>query len=218
MLGGVCQPEAPTRVVHHLNSSSYFSRVFYHQFCTCSTWQNFFNRTALSVSGTLVLWQSSVASVLTPPLQKQVSSLSSDGSESGSTESSASSVTLPSAQLGDLTWYLGIKATRDRTTRELWLSQRAYIDKVAATFAIQPLTRKTRSPLPTKLSLPPPLPVSNPALTKAFQRRAGSIAYAALATRPDVAHAASHLSTFNRAPSSNRRAHQGGRPLCTISS
>ena len=32
------------------------------------------------------------------PLQKQVTGLLSDGSESGSTESSASSVTLPSAQ------------------------------------------------------------------------------------------------------------------------
>ena len=37
-------------------------------------------------------------------------------------------------------------------------------------------------------------------MTKAYQRRTGSIAYAALATIADIAHAASLLSCFNRNP------------------
>ena len=105
-------------------------------------------------------------------------------------------------QLGDLAWYLGIKVTRDRATKELWLSQTSYIKKIASTFEIQSTTRKTRTPLPAGLNLLPP-PTSHEAssvMVKAYQRRTGSIAYAALATRADVAHAASLLSCYNRNP------------------
>ena len=104
-------------------------------------------------------------------------------------------------QLGDLSWYLGIKVTRDRATRELWLSQKAYIEKIASTFEIQSTTRRARTPLPASIDLSPAVDEASAAITKAYQRRTGSIAYAALATRADVAHAASLLSTFNRNPS-----------------
>ena len=55
--------------------------------------------------------------------------------------------------LGNLTWYLGIKVTRDRSTRSLWLSQEAYINKIVSTFEVHLTARKTRSPLPSNLTL-----------------------------------------------------------------
>ena len=77
--------------------------------------------------------------------------------------------------LGNLTWYLGIKVTRDRSTRSLWLSQEAYINKIVSTFEVHLTARKTRSPLPSNLTLPPPSASPSPAITRAYQRRTGSV-------------------------------------------
>ena len=104
--------------------------------------------------------------------------------------------------LGDLKWYLGIKVSRNRETRQLWLSQEAYIEKIAAGFEIKTTSRQTRTPLPPTLDLAPAAEgyTASPAMVKAYQRRTGSIGYAALAIRPDVSHAASLLSTANHNP------------------
>ena len=45
--------------------------------------------------------------------------------------------------LGSLSWYQGIEVTRDRATKELWLSQKAYIEKIASTFEIQTTQQTT---------------------------------------------------------------------------
>jgi hypothetical protein len=36
--------------------------------------------------------------------------------------------------LGELSWFLGIRIIRDRSQRKLWLCQDSYIKKIAATF------------------------------------------------------------------------------------
>ena len=38
--------------------------------------------------------------------------------------------------LGEIDWFLGIRVTRNKATRQLWLSQDSYIDKIAAKFNI----------------------------------------------------------------------------------
>ena len=39
--------------------------------------------------------------------------------------------------LGEIEWFLGIRVIRDRSNRLLWLSQEAYIDKMANKFGVQ---------------------------------------------------------------------------------
>jgi len=36
--------------------------------------------------------------------------------------------------LGELSWFLGIRVIRDRSQKKLWLCQDSYIKKIAATF------------------------------------------------------------------------------------
>ena len=43
--------------------------------------------------------------------------------------------------LGELRWFLSIQVVRDRLNRKLWLSQSAYIDKIAARYHLQEAKR-----------------------------------------------------------------------------
>lgn len=101
--------------------------------------------------------------------------------------------------LGELEWFLGIHIHRDRADLRLSLSQASYIRKLIAKFNINQSGR-----------CPTPLPVGD--FTKhvgqataqeihAYQQRIGSINFAAVIKRPDVAHAASKLSEFLTNPS-----------------
>ena len=43
--------------------------------------------------------------------------------------------------LGDLKWFLGIHVLRDRAQKTLWLSQEAYIEKLANQFQVDLISR-----------------------------------------------------------------------------
>jgi hypothetical protein len=101
--------------------------------------------------------------------------------------------------LGDLQWFLGIRIIRDRSERKLWLSQDAYIDKLIAKFNLES-HRPTHTPLPSE-PLTPNDGQASPQQIYAFQQRVGSITYAAVVTRVDVALAVSMLSRFLQNPS-----------------
>ena len=49
--------------------------------------------------------------------------------------------------LGELKWFLGIHVLRDRQSRQLWLSQRAYIDKLTTRFGIDTSGRLPDTPM-----------------------------------------------------------------------
>ena len=104
--------------------------------------------------------------------------------------------------LGQLEWFLGIHIIRDRNIRQLWLYQDSYIDKLIAKFNINlDLTkRSTQSPLPLE-----ELTKNNSMATAqeihSYQQRVGSLNFAAVITRPDVAQAASKLSELLTNPS-----------------
>lgn len=51
--------------------------------------------------------------------------------------------------LGEIEWFLGIRVSRNRTSRQLWLCQDSYIDKLAAKFKISGNNAKS-SPLPVE--------------------------------------------------------------------
>lgn len=103
-------------------------------------------------------------------------------------------------QLGEPKWFLGIHILRNRRNRTIWLTQDAYIDKIAHKFSIQ---------LDGKV---PPTPIGPEELLKSetqatkksievYQQKVGSILFAALSTRPDIAFAVSRLARHNLNPS-----------------
>ena len=100
--------------------------------------------------------------------------------------------------LGSLKWFLGVHVLRDRAKRLLWLSQEAYIDKVANQFAIDVTGRLPGTPMTEELF--PNEDKATNASIHLYQKKTGSILFAAITTRPDVAFTASRLAMFNQNP------------------
>ncbi len=101
--------------------------------------------------------------------------------------------------LGEISWFLGCKITRSRPDRLLWLNQASYIDKITAKYDLDTLNGRPSTPLSAAL-LPgqsSPLPEWQ---INGYQSKVGSVLYAAISTRPDIAFATSYLSRFLRQP------------------
>src|SRR6266536_1072920 len=93
---------------------------------------------------------------------------------------------------GPLQWFLGIEIIRDREKKLIWLSQSSYIDKIA-NLAV------SKQPDATPMSKDDLLPYNDVALSSQinlYQRKVGSLMYAAVITRPDIAFAVSRLARF----------------------
>jgi hypothetical protein len=117
--------------------------------------------------------------------------------------------------LGELKWFLGISITRDREARKVWLSQESYVEKLINKFNINLDGKAPGSPLfsattfstnqgfenQTNIGLVKYQGIATPQQIQAYQQRVGSINFAAVITRPDVAQAASKLSEFLTNPS-----------------
>jgi hypothetical protein len=91
---------------------------------------------------------------------------------------------------------------RDWPKRSLWLSQQTYIEKLANEF-ITELKSHKRPPTPMAEEELFPLPPEDKVLETdrtRYQRKIGSILYAAISTRPDIAFAAARLSRYNCQP------------------
>ena len=103
---------------------------------------------------------------------------------------------------GELKWFLGLHVIRDRSKRALWLSQKAYILKICNDLA--PSTSTSRLPATPMEILELLAAPDNEDITDAsrtlYQRKVGSLLFAAIATRPDIAFAVSRLSRFNQRP------------------
>lgn len=97
-----------------------------------------------------------------------------------------------------LQWFLGIAVVRDRAQRKIWLSQADYLEKIST--LAQTDQRKWCSTPMGLAELLPHTDRASTATTRAYQRKVGSILYAAVITRPDVAFAASRLARFNMNP------------------
>jgi hypothetical protein len=111
--------------------------------------------------------------------------------------------------LGDLKWFLGVRIIRDRSSRKLWLCQDAYIGKIASKFHL--LRDKWATPMTTDElgAFHPEQPPSKQTIYS-YQQLIGSLNYAAVITRADVARAASKLAEFlqNPAPQHIKAAHR----------
>lgn len=105
----------------------------------------------------------------------------------------------------ELHWFLGIEVLRDRKSRRLWLSQSVYIEKLAKLLKHDDPACDEYTGKGYLIPMSPEelLPYEGEAtLTEVnlYQRKIGSILYAAVMTRPDVAFAASRLARFNQNP------------------
>ena len=99
--------------------------------------------------------------------------------------------------LGPTSSYLGIRITRDHKNRSIWIDQEAYIKNALKRFGLQD-ANNTKTPLPAALHLEK---YEGQATTEIFQQMIGTLIYAAIGTRPDIAFSATQLSQFNNNPS-----------------
>ena len=107
--------------------------------------------------------------------------------------------------LGELRWFLGIRVTRDRSKRRLWLCQDSYIESIATRFNLICDGLAPTTPIGTQ-HLVPNEDIANHAFTHLYQRKIGSILYPAIITRPDIAFTAARLSSFLTNPSPDHMA------------
>jgi hypothetical protein len=98
-----------------------------------------------------------------------------------------------------LQWFLGIEVIRDRRARKLWLSQAVYIDKMRRLLPEDSPNLTTVTPMIREELLPHDT-IASPSSVNLYLRKVGTIMYAAVMTRPDIAFAASRLARFNQNP------------------
>jgi len=116
---------------------------------------------------------------------------------------------------GELEWFLGICVHRNQAAKKLQISQASYIDKITKRF-ISDLadTKPPDSSLPLA-ELLPTKQQEEVVNRKLYQQKVGSILFAAISTRPDIAFAACKLSQFNARP--NKGCHAAAdRVLCYL--
>lgn len=102
--------------------------------------------------------------------------------------------------LGELRWFLALNIVRNRETREIWLSQESYINKITTKF-LKPNTKRATTPLPLDCPIVPNNNQATKADIKLFQQKMGSLQFAATVSRPDISCAVSILSEHSRNPS-----------------
>ena len=103
-------------------------------------------------------------------------------------------------QLGEPKWFLGIHILRDKRNRTIWLTQDAYIDKIAHKFSIQLDGKVAATPMGLEELLKSEIQATKESI-EVYQQKVGSILFAAISTRPDIAFAVSRLARHNLNPS-----------------
>jgi hypothetical protein len=103
--------------------------------------------------------------------------------------------------MGEASYALGIKISRDRAARTLTISQGAYILDVLTRFDMQD-SRPVSTPMEAKLKLEPATAATELDATgkTRYQSAVGALLHAARATRPDISFAVTALSQFCKGP------------------
>ena len=108
--------------------------------------------------------------------------------------------TFEMTDLGDLSYYLGIKVERDRGSKVIRMSQAHYVMEVLERFGMTEC-KPTTTPMDTKTRLLPHDGVASAEEVKEYQRVVGSLMYAMVATRPDLGYAVGALCRYMSNPS-----------------
>src|SRR5215471_11487414 len=102
----------------------------------------------------------------------------------------------------DLHWFLGIAIYWDRSRKQIWLNQASYIDKI-----VKLADTKQPDEIPMiKAELLPYKQRATRQAVRVYQRKIGSLLYAAVTTRVDIAFAVSRLARFLTNPSPEHHA------------
>jgi hypothetical protein len=99
-------------------------------------------------------------------------------------------------------YYLGMKITRNRANRTIKLSQTGYLEKIIKDFNLWECNTKHDTPMETssKHMVPETEKQATPEFKRQYQSMVGSLMYAMMGTRPDIAFAVSVVSRFASNP------------------
>nr|QCF41193.1 CcxB [Bipolaris sorokiniana] len=103
--------------------------------------------------------------------------------------------------LGEVTSFLNISIFRNTRDKKLWISQHGYIEKICTKFGIDGHGRMATTPLLSSYRPQKHEGQASMQQVTEMQEKVGSILYAAVVSRPDVAFSASQLSQFTMNPS-----------------
>lgn len=107
--------------------------------------------------------------------------------------------------IGPCSHYLGMVVTRDRKSRTIRLSQKAYIEKILKDFGMRE-AKPQHTPMKTdQIEIPENYEPTDEIKTW-YAKAIGSLMYAMLGTRPDIAYAVSYCSRFLAKPTEAHRA------------
>ena len=101
--------------------------------------------------------------------------------------------------LGETTTYLGLEVSRDRANKTLTLCQSRYIADVVTRFGMAGCNAVT-TPLPPSSQLVPFEGTASTSARSAYQQIIGSLMYAAIVSRPDIAFAVNSLARYAANP------------------
>lgn len=100
---------------------------------------------------------------------------------------------------GEAGYILGFKLTRNRIQRSIRIAQTAYINQIIERFGLTE-AKGVATPLVHGLHLTSSQEETDPELQTTYRAIVGSIMWLAIASRPDIAYAASVLGQFNANP------------------
>ena len=97
--------------------------------------------------------------------------------------------------MGELHYYVGVCIVRDKERKQFYLHQGLYIEKMLKKFG-QTQAKSVSTPADLNVRLQKEDGVSKPVDTTLYQSIVGSLLYAAITTRPDIAQAVGVVSKF----------------------
>jgi hypothetical protein len=102
-------------------------------------------------------------------------------------------------QLKSATWMLGMRITRNRKARTIMLDQELYVTKALEKFGLQQC-RVVNSPEIVGAANDARSELTQPVERQRYLEITGTLMYAAISTRPDIAHAVHYLASAMQAP------------------
>ncbi|KAI8659271.1 hypothetical protein NCS56_01144000 [Fusarium sp. Ph1] len=111
----------------------------------------------------------------------------------------------------ELQWFLGMEIIRDRTSRRIWVTQIMYLEKI---YELRTADAPNGSPM-MKEELVPNEGEAIRRIINWYKRVIGSILYASVISRPDVAFAISRLARFMNNPG-EKHVQAANRVLCYL--
>lgn len=102
--------------------------------------------------------------------------------------------------IGESTWILGMKIHRDRKLRTIILSQELYVTKALEKYGLVECKVADTPEAVGVAHAEPTEEQKKPADRQRFMEITGTLMYAAIATRPDIAHAVHYLASHMSAP------------------